>query len=723
MKPVFEMEYHPMSEKLVQIMCDKTQNPNPQFFRVLVAYYFGVVASNMRCEIDTHDRGRIPINIYAINLGSSGTGKGYSTNIMEKQVLKGFRKRFLDETFELAAEQALPSLANARARKRVDGDQDAELEKAQREFNSLGPILFSFDSATAPAVKQLRHKFLMAKAGALSMQIDEIGSNLLAQLEPLTTFLELYDMGEIKPKLIKNTGDNLRVEEVPGATPANAMLFGTAAKLLDGSKTEEEFMSLLETGYARRSLFGMSKPSKMRKMTKEEIYALKTDKASDDFLDGLQAHFRSLADIENVRKVLTISKETTLELIDYELTCREKADEMPEHMAIRKMELQHRYFKALKLAGAYAFVDGSDELTMDHLHNAIKLTEDSGIQCDEILTRELPFEKLAKHLGSVPREVTHAELMTTLPYFKGGSTARNEMVTLAIAWGYRNSIIIKKSFSDSVEFLRGESLQTTNLDQMIAAASTDITENYQNTFIKWHNLHKMTQRAGFHWTSHHLNGGYRNEDNAIAGFNLIVLDVDKGVKLAMVRNVLKDYKYLIYTTKRHQTIDDNGNNLGDRFRILLPTNYVLKLDAPEYKEFMASVYESMPFELDTTTNQRARKWMSHSEGTYEYNDGLLFDVLPFIPKTSKNEERIINLKTQAQMDALQRWVINTTGDGNRNNKLHSYARILVDAGKDFNEIYQLVMDLNSKLVDKLSDEEIHKSILVTVQNAIAKRGS
>jgi len=723
MKPVIDMEYHTMTERLVKIMCDKTQNPNPQFFRVLVAYYFGVVASNMRCEVDTHDRGRIPINIYAINLGSSGTGKGYSTNIMEKQVLKGFRKRFLDETFELSAQESLPQLAVLRAKKKHDGDPDQELERAQREFNSLGPILFSFDSATAPAVKQLRHKFLMAKAGALSMQIDEIGSNLLAQMEPLITFLELYDIGEIKAKLIKNTGENLRVEEVPGTTPANAMLFGTEAKLLDGSKTEEEFISLLETGYARRALFGKSRPVRAKKQTPEEVYALKTDKGSDDFLTELQAHFRGLADIENIRKVLSISKETTLELIDYEIGCREKADDMPEHMAIRKMELQHRYFKALKLAGAYAFVDGSSELTMAHLHNAIKLVEDSGAQCDEILTREMPFEKLAKHLGTLTREVTHAELMATLPYFKGGSTARNEMITLAIAWGYRNSIIIKKAFSDSIEFLRGESLQPTDMDKMIVAGSTNITENYQNTHVKFRNLHKMTQKAGYHWVSHHLNGGYRNEDNAIAGFNLIVLDVDKGVKLGMVRSVLKDYKYLIYTTKRHQTVDSDGVNLGDRFRVILPTNYILKLDAVEYKDFMSNVYESMPFQVDDQTNQRARKWMSHSEGTFEYNDGFTFDVLPFIPKTSKNEERVINLKSQAQMDALQRWVINNTGDGNRNNMLHKYSRILVDAGLEFNGIYQNIMDLNSKIIDKLTEEEIHKTILVSVQNAISKRGT
>ena len=37
MKSFADMHYHPTSEKLVQILCDKTQNTSPLFFRVMVA--------------------------------------------------------------------------------------------------------------------------------------------------------------------------------------------------------------------------------------------------------------------------------------------------------------------------------------------------------------------------------------------------------------------------------------------------------------------------------------------------------------------------------------------------------------------------------------------------------------------------------------------------------------------------------------------------------------
>ncbi len=101
MKPIEEMEYHPVAEKLVSVLCAKTQSTEPLFFRVLVAYYFSVVAAQMRCSIATPDRGDIPVNMYALNLAISGHGKGHSTNIIEEDVINQFSDRFLNETFPL----------------------------------------------------------------------------------------------------------------------------------------------------------------------------------------------------------------------------------------------------------------------------------------------------------------------------------------------------------------------------------------------------------------------------------------------------------------------------------------------------------------------------------------------------------------------------------------------------------------------------------------------
>jgi hypothetical protein len=713
MKSFEEMEYHPVSEKLVQILCSKTQNSNPLFFRVLVGYYFSLVASMMRTTIATHDRGDIPVNMYALNLSTSGSGKGFSTNIIENSVINQFRGRFLEETFPILAEQNLPKLALKRAN-RKSSDPDEELVRVQREFEQLGSLVFSFDSGTPAAVKQMRHKLLMADAGSVNLQIDEIGSNLVGNVDVLNTFLELYDMGLIKQKLIKNTSENVRNEEIMGRTPTNMLLFGTPSKLLNGAKTEEELYSMLETGYARRCFFGYSRASnKSSSMTPEEVYQQLTNQDSNQYLDQLSDRLEGLADIINVNRRLIMSKETSLLLIEYRLRCEREAEKYPEHEEIKKAEISHRYFKALKLAGAYAFIDDSTELTEDHLYQAIKLAEESGEAFNRLLTRDRAYVKLAKYIATCKRDVTQADLVEDLPFYRGAAAQKSEMLSLAIAYGYKNNIIIKKSFSDGIEFLRGETLKETNLDKMVLSYSTDITTDYRNEYAPFDQLHKLTQAPGLHWVAHHLNGGYRNEENCIPGFNLVVIDVDGGVNISTVKLLMKNYKFMIYTTKRH-TDDEN------RFRIILPINYELAMDAKDYKEFMSNIYEWLPFEVDTATNQRARKWLSH-DGHYEYNDGDVLDALPFIPKTSKNEERKELLNSQQSMDNLERWVINNIGDGNRNNMLLRFAMILLDGGFDFENIRQRVVTLNNKIPDKLDEAEIMSTIMITVAKNISKR--
>ena len=713
MIPFEQMTYHPTSEQLVNVLRERTQRDDSLFFRVLVGYYFCLAASQMRCNIDTPDRGEIPVNMYTLNLAPSGYGKTMATNLLEEQVLHQFRYRFLEETFPILAETNLPKLAVKRA-SRKGTDPDEELVRVTKEFDNLGSLLFSFDSGTSPAVKQMRHKLLMGNAGSMNLIMDEVGANLSSNMEVFDTFIELFDKGLVKQKLIKSSSDNARNEEIIGKTPANLLMFGVPNRLLDGAKTEEELMKMLDMGYARRCFFGYVRNSHRKAdRTAEQIYLDRTNRSSDTLLEELADRLENLADIINANKKLVISKDTCILLNEYQLHCESRASRLPEHQEIQKRELSERNFKVLKLAGAYAFIDDSPEVTETHIHNAIKLAEDSGDAFIQLLSRDKPWVKLAKYIASVGQDVTQADLAEDLPFYKGGTGHKAELMTLATAYGYKNNIIIKKSFSDGIEFLRGETLKESDLSKMVISYSSDITTDYRNEFAPFDQLHKLTQTDGLHWVAHHLNGGYRNEENCIPGFNLVVIDVDGGVNISTAKLLLKNYKFLLYTTKRH-TDDEN------RFRILLPINYELQMDAKDYKEFMANIYEWLPFEVDTGTNQRSRKWLSHN-GHFEYNEGEVLDALPFIPKTSKNEVRKQLMNSQQSMDNLERWVINNIGDGNRNNMLLRYAMILLDGGFDFEGVRTRVMSLNEKIPDKLDEVEIMGTVMTTVMKTIAKR--
>lgn len=715
MKDLDTVPFFAPVQTLTDILCTKTQTSDPLFFQISASYYFAKVASMMRCNIKTLDRGLIPVSMYALNLASSGHGKGHSMNIMEEQVINQFKSRFLNHSYRAQAEINIAKLAVKRSN--ANGtDQHSEYDKAISEFERTGPLLFSFDSGTSPAVKQLRHKLLMSQAGSMNLEIDEIGSHLIGHQDILDTYLELYDVGRLKPKLIKNTKESIRDEEIDGRTPTNMLLFGTPAKLLDGGKTEDEFYSMLETGYARRCIFGYSRTNAFdAKQTAQEIYAKLTNPASDIDLQSISKHFSKLADQQYFDHELELDQSVTLELIDYEIHCKAISASLPEHEEVRKAELDHRYFKALKLAGAYAFYDMSDEITSDHLWSAIKLVEASGEAFDKILTRDKAYVKLAKYIASVNHEVTHADLAEDLPFYSGAEATRKTMMELAIAWGYKNNVVIKKSYADNIEFMKGESLKETNMNELMVSTSNHVADGYEPAKITWAQMEQLTQAQGYHFINHHLINKHRQEDNCAQGFNLAIIDVDGGVSIDTAKLLLEDFTYFLYTTKRH-------TQQQNRFRIIFPLSHVVKLSAEDYKIYMNNFYDSLPFEVDRQTNQRARKWLSH-KGHFEYHDATITDALAFIPKTAKSEAREQQVQQLRDLDATERWFAMNTKKGDRSNKLHRYAMMLVDSGKQMDDIEKAILSFNSKLVDGLENSEIHSTILRTASKAIIARDS
>ena len=709
-----EISHHPAIEEIVEVLCNKTQNTDRGFFRVEMAYFLAKMASSMRATIVTKDRGEIPVNIYALALATSGFGKGYSVNVVETEFLKGFKKRFMEDTFPIIAEKHLWEIANDRAA-RNGTDQQEEFEKVEGEFKRAGAIPFTFDSGTPPAVKQLRHKLMMANCGAINLQIDEIGSNLMDSADVLTLFLELYDQGLVKQKLTKNTAENTRGEELDGKTPTNMLLFGTPSKLLDGGQTEDQFYVMLDTGYARRCLFGIGQHSRKahNTQTPEEIYANLTQSSNSAVIDKWATKFHRLADASMYGWRMQVEDDVGIALLTYKIECEKAADRMADHEEIRKAEISHRYFRALKLAGAFAFVDESIEVEMEHLKQAILLVEESGAAFQSILNREKTYVKLAKYIADVGTEVTHVDLLEALPFYKSGNAARNEMMTLATAWGYKKHIIIKKTFTDGIEFFKGETLKETDLDEMVISYSDHWAYNYMCEKVPFDQLHVLTQTSGMHWANHHFKNGHRAEENVFVGFNMIVIDVDGGITLETVHELMKEYKFMTYTTKRHA--DDEH-----RFRLILPMNYYLELDSSEYKEFMNTVMAWLPFKTDESANQRAKKWECF-DGTYHYNmDGELLDVLGFIPKTSKNEQFKQGFQAVESLDNLERWFAQRIASGNRNNQMIKYALALVDSGMDLMSVGKQVHAFNQKLNNPLDEEEINNTILVTVSKRYSR---
>ena len=716
-------QYHPLSEKMVDILVRKVNNDNRHFFRILVAYYLSKVASMMRCNIQTNDRDVIPVNTYVLNLMISGTGKGHSTNILEREFISHFKKAFLDTVFPKKAEEHIRTLAEEKARARCNAGQTMlslpeevaiQLDKFEKHFDRLGELAFSFDSGTAPAVKQMREKLLLASAGSMNFEIDEIGSNMGGNVDVLNTFLELYDVGMIKQKLIKNTVENIRSEELPGNTPTNLMMFGTPTKLLDGGKTEEEFKQFLETGYARRLLFGYTTSTHRKQhTTADERYDQMVDSTLATDIADIQKIFSNFAK-RPFNPILEMSKANSIYLIKYQMQCENLADDLKEHKSTHKAEMMHRYYKVLKLAGAYAFTDGATEIGQNHLDYAISVVEDSGEAFHTMMRKQGPYERLAHYLADCDKEVTQHELIEELPFYKGSEHQRKDLMTLAMSFGYKNNIIIRKRAVDNIEFFSGETLAETDLTSMTAGISTDIAYNYVTEHPPFDQLYKLTTAPGYHYTSHGFVNGHRKSENAIPGFDLLILDCDGDVSISTAKILLEDYTFLISTTKRHT---DEMN----RFRLILPISHRIKLNPREYSRFMTNVFEWLPFPVDEAAKDIARKWAAHP-GHYEYNDAAIIDATLFIPETKKSDE----IKAQISANGIgniERWFMSHTSTGNRATHLYRYGMVLVDAGLTIGEIVEKLENFNNSLEVPLPEDQFRNGTVKSISKEVQKRGS
>lgn len=695
--------HFPLLEQMVEYINAKTQNPEKNFFRMMAAYYLSKVAASLRVTVVTKDRGNIPVNSYVVALAGSGYSKGHSVALLEG-ILDGFREIFTEHTLPLIAEINLGKIASQRAAQKST-DETIELEVVTKEYNSAGEMLFTFDSATTPAIKQMRSKLLMAGAGSLNLQIDEMSLNLLGATEPLTTFLELFDMGKTNAKLTKNSKDNTRVREIVGCTPANLLLFGTPTKVFDGSNVETQFAEMLEMGYARRCLFAfaITKPKVITK-TPEQVYQELTNSSIGTLEGVLKDRFITLADIKFHEWKVTVPDKTAILLIKYKMYCEAVASSMPEHKSIEAAELSHRYFKALKLAGAFAFSDLQSEITETLLLQAIKLVEESGVAFEAIRTREKNYVRLAKYIATTDAEVTSADLVEQLPFFRGSIAVRTEMLKLAAAWGFSNHTIITVRKVGDIELYSGERLKETDPSKLLVSYSEDLAEGYETERCSVADLPVLATTPNINWCNHAFKDNHRLEANAIPEFNLVVIDVDGGFSAKAAHELLKPYVHMIYTTKR-STPDNN------RFRVVMPISHVLKLSAEDYRQFMINIMNWLPFAGDEAANQRSRKWLSNPSGDVILNDdGVLLDVLPFIPRSAKEPTKAVI----ANATKLEAWFLNKLEDLGRNNMLLRYGLALVDSGLPLLEINSSVLAFNKKLPEPLEQREIESTVFKTI---------
>jgi len=144
---------------------------------------------------------------------------------------------------------------------------------------------------------------------------------------------------------------------------------------------------------------------------------------------------------------------------------------------------------------------------------------------------------------------------------------------------------------------------------------------YKNVNIEFENLHFLV-RSNFRQYSPFTfaNATKKSENWSNINQNLIILDVDDGMSIAGAKEMFKDYKYFICTTKSHQ--QNKKGVTCDRFRVFLYSTNIPIGD--DYFIFTKELETTYPF-IDKQVNTKTGAFLAYKDCESWTNDGIEFD--------------------------------------------------------------------------------------------------
>jgi len=471
----------------------------------------------------------------------------------------------------------------------------------------------------------------------------------------------------------------------------------------------------LNNSQARRSFFAFAtKPEKEKISAKEMVERSRRRSDDNDIkMKHMNQYFEKLASPKNMNKEIPITEDSEIRIAEYQIACDEIVEASKALQEQERIELTNRAYKATRLAGVYAFIDGSDEIKVEHIEQAIYVAELSGLAFQKVCNQPPIFERIFNFIKN--RTKTSDVDLAKQNWFKGSSSQKRELLQLARAFAYENDYLFKIKEVESVEFYSFIPMPKTDVDNITISISKDITKGFKKKKVPFEILHEVVCNPEFNYSAGTFKKGYRNKDNYEKKQNLVIIDIDDGMKLETAKKMFSNYKCLIAATRSHQ-IEKNGT-VCDRFRLIFITDRTIQLDSDTYGRFMSNVYASLGVPADESCKDSSRAYFG-AKREYWYSSGdKLLEISDLIPDTSREKERRVMLSSSGIGSTLgvERVLLESAVVGSRNDACIKWALFIKDSGYSFEDAKDKVLDFNSKLPEPLTKRELEQTVLSTLK--------
>lgn len=587
-------------------------------------------------------------------------------------------------------------------------------------------------TGTEEGIVECRRSLKALGVGSTSITISELAKRLKGVQAQDTSFLdfimELYE-GENKGKVTKGDSSHKNVKGVPN----NFMAFTTLGIVMGCQKRKNAFIDLFSEGYARRAFMVYDKREKEVKplLDKEaSIKQFRTQKGKKKQLKGDRGQeFLSIQQriLSNVGHVIELDDDSFHRFNEYESELSHVKNVVRE----AEEEAHGRYWKALKLAGILAVIQGKEEVDLEDSENAIKLAEHFGKYSTAFLADLLKKETVLNTSMDYLEEIFEHSLdngfnKTTInKMFRNASNSRKEEIIeelkdYAFDKGYKCTFKKPERGGNGGRYM----LETIPKSEDVIVSMSVSDSCHDAEGYEWKDEQGLTLETAValatcgNYSAGKFKDNYRNKENWLGGNRMLIFDVDGGTTIEEAKDIFTntssmflDTACAIMPTKSHQK-EKNGV-IGDRFRVFLPLEKPIDFtDSNRFKRIMSNVSDAFNLNADKATFDSSRMFykadLKSLEATWFNSYGLrLVDWVMFDHATMGEQQlnqvaRMHNATFRAENKSkefvercVRKLFQNRYHDGNRNHTLYRGLKWCRDAGFTQAEAEALMLDVTS----------------------------
>jgi len=662
----------------------------PFKMRMTIANYtMATFVSHFHTKIELEEDNLVPTNVITFVLAHSGSKKTSSVTNLQKTLQKGYDKI---QDYRLTLERFRAS----------------ETGTEPKKLNPLSNVL-----STEAGMVQRLNEFKVEGLGLPSLFVDEISTELATSVDIIPNIKlisQLFDSGEMLSKVIKDR--ERQSDEVHGMGMCGLFIGSEHGMLEDEvvlKRFEDEFISKL----ARRCFFvypdfidEKKTANSLQAIIDAQEKAKKEQATHKKDINDLSKRIVERLIEEDVRNI-KVNSEAMFLYQAYGIYCEEMS-KLEEDEPVM-LETKHRFWKTLKLAAVYAYFNEHKEITeKDYLE---------AIYCSELGKQDLAkfaykanrkkYEILLDHYLEGNKELSVHDLVKRkiitkvqdlpniieLANSKAGGEGYFEEKDGKIIWNVfeeTKEIGISYVVTRNLQEVIDGGMTKKEAKQLIAAE--DAVDGFKHKALQFSQLEQFL-RNDVAFTPFEFKAGHRHKDNLMGGANFIMLDVDNTDMTDLeCADMLADYNFIMARTS------DAENPF--KYRVLMPTDIKIDIDADSWLLFMKKIQDHMGFEIDILS--KAQIFYGYKgRKTIVNTDGVNLEASELIKNLEKPKKPIKRATSRAVLNEMYKnrkkiiWYLYEAKHNEHNMAFNAMVH-LFDAGFSYED--------NIKIIDEAINE-------------------